>query len=213
MVDDTDGSSSTDPSTLSNKSSFLYSSDSDRLDDSLIAVAGSNGVVVVWRAASLLTNLTTGSNPGLVAVGNSHASNAPFSRQSLHSRSSPVSAQPEAILVEHSRSVNRIVWHHRRPGLLITASQDSTVKLMERKPYHASHSKTMQGGNKMGGGIPGWLENLTSIVPSSKKVNTLTSFTWTCISTFTPRAEAIRDLQWSPFDDNGKMMVIFSLTL
>jgi len=219
-MEDIEGKLASEPSTVSlnsnsrsgdygSKPSYmtgsLYSSEAERLDDSLIAVACSNGVVVLWRAGTLLL-LNSSNGVGAPGNSNSHGLNTPFHRSSviqLQSRSSPLIAQPEAILVEHSRAVNRLVWHKRRPGLLITASQDSIVKLMERKPNHPSNSINAQEGNKLGG-MSGWLENLASIVPSNKKMNTFMSFTWTCISTFTPRAEAIRDLQWSPFDENSK---------
>jgi WD40 repeat protein len=70
----------------------------EELDDSLVAVAGSNGVVVVWNA-----------------------------RQAFLESSSPMfaSQQPEAILNQHTRAVNRLDWHPTRPGLLLTASQVS----------------------------------------------------------------------------------------
>jgi hypothetical protein len=220
MEDVSEGASATEPSTTLNNNRSMYSSEAERLEDSLIAVAGSNGVVVVWRAGSLLTHhaLTSSSSGSHIGGGGgsnsgSHTLNTPFHRSStttLHSRSSSLTAQPEAILVEHTRAVNRLVWHRRRPGLLITASQDSIVKLMERKPNHPSQSKSIQQDGNKSSGIPGWLENSASIVPSNKKMNTFTSFTWTCISTFTPRAEAIRDLQWSPFDDNGKLKLIMN---
>ena len=50
--------------------------------------------------------------------------------------------QPEAVLVEHSRAVNRLAWHPtgRRPGLLLTASQDATVRLWERRVGSAARS-------------------------------------------------------------------------
>jgi WD40 repeat protein len=205
--DGTMNSDSTSPSnhhgrTLS--SGFTHSSEWNKWEDSLIAVAGSNGVVVVWRAESFLANTTAGGG-----VSSVHNVNIPFGRSmvgSFNSRAdNTMSAQPEAVLVEHTRAVNRLVWHRRRPGLLLTASQDSTVKLMERKPDQSSVSKNPQGVKQINA-IPSWLENLASIVPSNKKVNTDTCFTWTCISTFTPRAEAIRDIQWSPFDDNGEII-------
>lgn len=67
--------------------------------DSIVAAAGSNGVVVVWSARRSF----------LVDGGGSASSMA--------------NQQPEAILSQHSRAVNRLAWHPRRPGLLLSASQ------------------------------------------------------------------------------------------
>ena len=69
--------------------------------DSLVAAAGSNGVVVVWSARR-----------SFLADGGGSAS-------------SMANQQPEAILSQHSRAVNRLAWHPRRPGLLLSASQVS----------------------------------------------------------------------------------------
>jgi len=67
--------------------------------DSIIAAAGSNGVVVVWSARRAFFEIIDGSS------------------------SSMANQQPEAILSQHSRAVNRLAWHPRRSGLLLTASQ------------------------------------------------------------------------------------------
>lgn len=64
--------------------------------DSLVAAAGSNGVVVVWSARRAFFE---------------------------GDASAMANQQPEAILGQHSRAVNRLAWHPRRPGLLLTASQ------------------------------------------------------------------------------------------
>lgn len=68
--------------------------------DSIVAAAGSNGVVVVWCARR-----------AFLEGGDA---------------SSMTNQQPEAILSQHSRAVNRLAFHPRRPGLLLTASQVST---------------------------------------------------------------------------------------
>ena len=69
--------------------------------DSIVAAAGSNGVVVVWSARRS------------------------FFAEGDGSASSMANQQPEAILSQHSRAVNRLAWHPRRPGLLLSASQVS----------------------------------------------------------------------------------------
>ena len=66
--------------------------------DSIVAAAGSNGVVVVWSARRAFL-------------------------ESDRSANSMANQQPEAILSQHSRAVNRLAWHPKRPGLLLTGSQ------------------------------------------------------------------------------------------
>lgn len=66
--------------------------------DSIVAAAGSNGVVVVWSARRAFLEGDGSAN-------------------------SMANQQPEAILSQHSRAVNRLAWHPKRPGLLLTASQ------------------------------------------------------------------------------------------
>lgn len=70
--------------------------------DSIVAAAGSNGVVVVWSARRAFL-------------------------ESDRSANSMANQQPEAILSQHSRAVNRLAWHPKRPGLLLTGSQVSSI--------------------------------------------------------------------------------------
>jgi hypothetical protein len=75
----------------------------DETSDTLFAAAGSNGVVVVWNARQAFFSEGSGGSSTLA------------------------NQQPEAILSqEHTRAVNCLAWHPRRPGLLLTASQVST---------------------------------------------------------------------------------------
>ena len=63
--------------------------------NTLVAAAGSNGVVVVWSSETFFPE---GSN-------------------------SIANQQPEGYLGQHTRAVNSLAWHPRQPGLLLTASQ------------------------------------------------------------------------------------------
>lgn len=71
--------------------------------NSIIAAAGSNGVIVVWSAKQA------------------------FFSEGNGSPSSVANQQPEATLNQHSRAVNGLAWHPKRSGLLLTASQVSAV--------------------------------------------------------------------------------------
>jgi WD40 repeat protein len=77
--------------------------------DSLIAAAGSNGIVAIWNARQLLFSQGNGGS------------------------STMANQQPEAILNQHTRAVNSLAWHPRRPGLLLTASQVRQQILKKRK--------------------------------------------------------------------------------
>jgi hypothetical protein len=135
---------------------------------SLIAAAGSNGVIVVWTAETLLEN-ETGQFPA-----------------------------PDAILSQHARAVNRLAWHPRRPGLLLSASQDGTVILWERQRNNISadqQRRQSKQSNKQGFSFFGGIK--------SSQSNPKRSYSWQCRATFEPKSEAVRDIQWSPFHDDG----------
>lgn len=142
--------------------------------DSIVAAAGSNGAVVVWSARR-----------SFLADGDGSAS-------------SMANQQPEAILSQHSRAVNRLAWHPRRPGLLLSASQDATVKLWVRRPVPkkpiADNSKNRRS----------WFN--FNVAPSMDDH----SFTWHCRATFEPKSEAVRDIRWSPLLDDVFAIVTVS---
>jgi WD40 repeat protein len=139
---------------------------------SLIAAAGSNGVIVVWTAETLLEG-ESGHFPA-----------------------------PDAILSQHARAVNRLAWHPRRPGLLLSASQDGTVILWERirkvtttdQQRRQSKQSTKQGFSFFGG--------------MKTQSNQKRSYSWQCRATFEPKSEAVRDIQWSPFHDDGTLSCV-----
>jgi WD repeat-containing protein 24 len=133
----------------------------------VIAAAGSNGLIVVWDALDLMT----GVNP---AIG----------------------PQPEAVLSQHSMPVNRLAWHpsSNKAGLLLSASQDETVKLWVR---HISESPRQQKETPRS-----WFSLPSQETPLVAR----RSYSWQCITTFEPRA-AVRDIQWSPFQDDVFAMV------
>ena len=159
--------------------------------DSLIAAAGSNGAVVVWRAKDLMGGSTGAS----------------------------IGHQPEAVLVEHSRAVNRLAWHPtgRRPGLLLTASQDATVRLWERRVGSAARSAPPAAAQEKpsppsGKGIGSWFGR-ASDVPEEPADRTVRSYSWRCVATFHPKADAARDVKWSPYNDDVFAMVTDNGTL
>lgn len=74
--------------------------DETQYSDSLVAAASSNGVICVWNARQTFFSEGTGESSTLQ------------------------NQTPEAILgQEHTRAVNSLAWHPKRPGVLLSASQ------------------------------------------------------------------------------------------
>jgi WD repeat-containing protein 24 len=162
--------------------------------DSFVAVAASNGVVVIWNANQLLFSEPSKATSG-IRVGQGRTGNA-FSKSQFHH-------QPEGVISQHVRAaVNSLSWHPKRAGLLLTASQDASVKLWERRlvglrepdgskqprrPWYAVGGG--KGGDKRGGRVE---EN------DKAEIRT---YSWKFKAGFEPKAEAIRDIQWSPYLD------------
>lgn len=72
--------------------------------DSLVAAAGSNGAIAVWNAKQSFFSEGSGESSTLA------------------------NQQPESILTqEHTRAVNSLAWHPKRPGVILTASQVSRL--------------------------------------------------------------------------------------
>jgi WD domain, G-beta repeat len=127
-------------------------------DDAWIAVAGSNGVIVVWSA------------------------------QVLWGRGSVVT--PEAVLSQHFRAVNRLAWHPRL-CLLLSASQDGTALVWERKSQvnHAASTRPR--------------DNSFKLFANNKSDPVKPAYTWQ-YRVFEPKSEAVRDIQWSRYNEDSK---------
>jgi len=97
---------------------------------------------------------------------------------------------PEAVLSQHARAVNRLAWHPTRSGLLLSASQDGTVLLWERGRTSGKEKQTKKRNERF---------SLFAGAPSASKV----SYTWQCKTSFEPKSEAVRDIRWSPFYEDG----------
>ena len=73
----------------------------------LVATAATNGAVIMWNLDASLS-----------------APSAPRNRQ--------LNLQ-ESIYKEHTRSVNRVAWHPSENNLLVSGSQDGTIKMWDRR--------------------------------------------------------------------------------
>lgn len=196
-----------------------------RIDDtSVVAAAGSNGVVVAWHAHSALLGDHSSSSNSSSQSGLFHARRGRAGENNTATNASSVSSaasigQPEAVFLGHSRAVNRLAWHPtgHRPYLLLSASQDGTVKLWDRR---ASTSNNNGGGMGPKGSpsasvpqpIISWFglggtqlqSNNTKLQVSNAPSRTAA---WHCVSTFQPKCEAVRDIKWSPSVDDLFAMV------
>ena len=179
---------------------------------SLVAAAGSNGVILVWDAAALLEGVTNG-KPVKGAAGRSTAA------------VSATAIPPEAVLRQHVRAVNRLAWHPKRPGFLLSASQDATVLLWERRRVSDHDGKDRSGKSQqqdassmnansglrlLFGGMP---SSQSSSSKSSARHQQQLSTSWVCRAKFEPKSEAVRDLRWSPYYDDVFALVTSSGSL
>lgn len=156
-------------------------------EQELIAAAGSNGVIVVWSASNLLEGISTTNQQ---------------QQQQLSVQA------PEAVLSQHVRAVNRLAWHPNKQ-VLLSASQDGTVKLWERrrktkgeKDDSSLHQADEREKRKK---FTGFFGNMMTSAGTAKQQ----AYQWQCRSTFSPKSEAIRDIQWSPFYSDCKLSMIY----
>jgi WD40 repeat protein len=189
-------------------------------DESLVAAAGSNGVVVVWRAKRLLfsdygktnTNTNTKNKSGnrfnIAGVGQGKSSS---SSSAAHLAKQQRTQQPEGILSEHTRAVNGLAWHPTRSGLLLTASQDATVKLWERRAV-VKHSQSDEQKDRdlqeQQQQQKSWFSMVGGVVGSGSRnsgrgdsaadddAEEENKYTWRCKATFS-LGDAVRDIRWN----------------
>ena len=188
-------------------------------DSSVVAAAGSNGVIVAWHARSvLLGNLAT-STPDAISQSGRHSwdydsNNAP--------QITPAATigQPEAVFLAHSRAINRLAWHPtgRRPYLLLSGSQDGLVKLWDRR---ATTSSVSCAARNIVANRSTWFGfgSSSKQVPNTLQNTMITTANWHCCSTYQPKCEAVRDIKWSPFIDDvfamvaGEWLLIYDIRL
>jgi WD40 repeat protein len=99
-------------------------------------------------------------------------------------------SESTVVLKEHERTTNRICWNPQEPNLLLSGSQDATIKLWVR---HTVRGK-------------GVLVRLVSFPPLRLPLHTCDG--WLCTQdirdpersklTLTPRSDSIRDMQFDP---------------
>ena len=164
------------------------------LDSTVVAAGSNNGVIAAWRASSLLL----GSDDSSEGTGVSGLFGAANRKSQMLSQSAI--AQPEAAFVAHSRSITRLSWHHTRTHLMLSASQDGTVKLWDRRATSGGNSGGPSNSNQMNS--KSWFGGFGNSAPSShpQTMSMARTAMWHCISTFC-QGEAIRDVKWSPHRD------------
>ena len=159
---------------------------------SLIAAAGSNGSIVVWRQETLLQG----------QVGQQKQLQPPQLQ----------SMAPEVVLNQHIRAVNRLAWHPKRQ-ILLSASHDSTVRLWERKRVKTTTDdgpkKKVEQQPSSGFSFPFFGDfqrkhnnnNNTTSTTTTEQQSTPT-YTWQCTGVFEPRCESVRDVGWNPMSED-----------
>jgi WD40 repeat protein len=172
---------------------FSMPGDLRMADESLIAAAGSNGVVLIWRACDLLKGLSDMNRNKQDFYKQLYGN---FGTKASDPSSSSI-GYPEAVLVEHSKAV-KVAWHPNLPNLLLTASLDGTAQLWERfeigldTPSQPETSKWS------------WLSSLSTAQYDNAHER---SFSWKCKQVFKPNCGGIRAVQWSTFSDDLFAMV------
>lgn len=203
------------------------------LRTSMIAVAGSNGVIAIWNVATLLglddTEATKDNYHKITHdtshhnyKGNNNTVPYPPLRTTVQITSTPslMAQQPSAILNHHVRQVNALAFHPMKHGLLLSASQDCTVIVWEQRKSTAStptttnphannnyktnnHQQQQFGLKGLFGAFGGTQQPVSSSLSQQSFQH---SYTWHCRTTFTPKSEAIRDVQWSPIFTDGTVI-------
>lgn len=203
------------------KRSYMNGGERYSLDDtSVVAAAGSNGVIASWSAHSLLSSPPPSSNSGGGGPSGLFHARKNVARSQQVSPAASI-GQPEAAFLAHSRAVNRLAWHPtgRRPYLLLTASQDGTVKLWDRRATSSTSTLPSASGSvgstvpstfnlnaKSWFGFGGFPTVQNAQLPPSSAISR--TAVWHCVSTYQPKCEAVRDVKWNPIIDDGEVLYI-----
>ena len=185
---------------------------------SMIAVAGSNGVICIWNVATLLW--LEGSS----------------SRDTVTAPRTSTSPPPPVAILNHRRHVTALAFSPLHQGWLCSASQDRTVIVWEQRPppslpntaalsssTHTSqrHKHTTTNHHpspppQPQGLFGSWGSHASSSAPASSvpaphhpNVVPTNHPTWHCRTTFAPKSETIRDVQWSPILKDGTWYEFF----
>ena len=185
-----------------------FANETMKEDDSLIAAAGSNGIVIVWSAKKLLFSdsgipPTTKKLGGFNSLTSSSASSAAFLAKKQRTQ------QPEGILDQHTRAINGMAWHPTISGLLLTASQDGTIKLWQRKALTRPEPNEESGDKKpqeqsphhqrswWGGVVGGGSRNDGRGSPTADDDDAI-KYSWGCRATYSlGEQDAVRDIRWN----------------
>jgi WD repeat-containing protein 24 len=200
---------------------------------SFIAAAGSNGSIVIWNAETLLHTLVSSQNGGISISAESQSTTRLGDETNQQQQQHLVT--PEAVVNHHSRDVSRLAWHPNKYGLLLSGSQDGSVRLWERRlqefstdPAHeVVATKVQQPTSSRSVGVSSntamfssFFAGIRTTVPrttpiptdGATSINNVTvakkpAYQWHSRATYEPKSEAVRDIRWSLYYDDGMLIV------
>jgi len=169
------------------------------LDSTVVAAGSNNGVIAAWSASSLLLR-SDDQSEGTGVSGLFGAAKFGAANRKSQMLSQSAIAQPEASFVAHSRSITRLNWHHTRAYLMLSASQDGTVKLWDRRATSGGNSGGPSNNTQINS--KSWFGGFGNSARSShpQTMSLARTAMWHCISTFHV-SNPIRDVKWSPHRD------------
>jgi WD40 repeat protein len=144
-------------------------------NDNLIAIAGSNGSILVWSKQILLSTSLPEKKE----------------ERTIRNKNNINRVSPEAVFPQlHNRAINRLSWHPTLSNVLLSASHDASVILwepIEEQNFTASNDKMARFSFGFSAG-------------NAKRQPLLR---WQSKGIFKPKGDGVRDVRWSPHYTDG----------
>jgi hypothetical protein len=188
-------------------------------NDNLIAVAGSNGAILVWSKQILLLNSQQQQQPEKTSVRGVKSGGNGKGVMVNNNRLSPEAVFPQL----HIRAINRLSWHPTMPNVLLSASSDGTVILWEPVDSSGTAATTTTSttttaatddqqhlSNKSPGRFSfgfggGGNNNAGSSAKRQQQEQQQQQplLRWQSRGIFKPKGDGVKDVRWSPHHRDG----------